>query len=189
MTDPATSVSWTSWQDDGVLDDVEIRGADAAIAWARERASTVLIRLGHTHETYFSAGDQIVGDRPAWPPQRPPAEGWWPPDDAPLSPAEEVSASGEWVVELGLKLPELSQTARRVFATTILGHPEFHNVDEIRHPTSDSIEVGGILIASTRGEAERIGNDILEAARSAVGGEIPDWSTTGVWSWCRVSAA
>jgi hypothetical protein len=188
MTDPATSAFWTSWQDDGVLDDVELCGADAAIAWGRERASTVLIRLGRTDETYFSAGDQAAGGLALWPPERPPVEGWWSPADPPLSPTDEVSASGEWLVAFGLKLPELSEAAQRAFASRILDDPHFHNIDEISRPSVDSVEVRGIVTASTRGQAERLGDDILKAACSAAGREIPNWSRTGVSSWCTVSA-
>ena len=55
MVDPETSRFWVSWQihdaekgEGGVLEDAEIVGADAAIAWGRERADEVFIRLGDT---------------------------------------------------------------------------------------------------------------------------------------------
>lgn len=91
MVDPAVAEFWASWQDnnEGVgLEDVDITGADAAIAWGRARAEIVWIRLGHTHETYFSAGDKHPADDapdeyvPHWPPQVPPG-GWWQPPPRP----------------------------------------------------------------------------------------------------------
>jgi hypothetical protein len=81
MVDPDTSSFWVSWQDEG-LDDViesdDIVGAEAAIAWGRERADVVVIRLGHTDDTYFSAGDITDPSGPSWPPT-PPPEGWFTP--------------------------------------------------------------------------------------------------------------
>jgi hypothetical protein len=93
MVDPAGSRFWASWQDEGeddALEHVEIEGAEAAIAWGRERASVVWIRLGHRGDTYFSAGDEHLafdepGDEPvpSWPPAAPPQEGWWSPLQSP----------------------------------------------------------------------------------------------------------
>jgi hypothetical protein len=83
LVDPEGTLFWASWQHDveGLLDNVDIRGADAAIAWGRERASVVLIRLGSDENTFFSAGDEPRPELPAWPPSAPP-EGWWtPPSD------------------------------------------------------------------------------------------------------------
>ena len=91
LADPASSVFWASWQPNdeaarraGLVENVEIVGADAAIAWGRERSDVVRIRLGHHSGTYFSAGaDQadafVEGGKTA--PRRPPAhepdDGWW----------------------------------------------------------------------------------------------------------------
>jgi hypothetical protein len=85
MVDPMSSRFWVSWQiqDDvkeegGVLEDAEIVGADAAISWGCERADLVFIRLGHTEDTFFSAG-ALAGDDyiPRWPPSGPPPDGWF----------------------------------------------------------------------------------------------------------------
>jgi hypothetical protein len=85
MVDPESSRFWVSLQehDDekeegGVLEDAEIVGAEAAIAWGRKRAELVFIRLGHGVGTYFSAGS-IAGEDPIprWPPSGPPPEGWF----------------------------------------------------------------------------------------------------------------
>lgn len=88
MIDPASAKFWASWQDedaDGPLDDVDLDGAGAAIAWGRERSSVVLIRLGNRGDTYFSAGEEHVEDdeddpMPQWPPEGPPPGGWWDPN-------------------------------------------------------------------------------------------------------------
>ncbi|HZT92523.1 MAG TPA: hypothetical protein VFA05_10840, partial [Gaiellaceae bacterium] len=56
MVDPDGADFWVSWQDEGVLEDDIFRGADAAIDWGRKRSTIVLIRLGHSRGTYFSAG-------------------------------------------------------------------------------------------------------------------------------------
>jgi hypothetical protein len=95
MVDPEAStfsVSWQDWDEDtqtGELleDDGEVIGAEAAIAWGRERCDRVLIRLGHTDATYFSAGHVHLTDQsdgtgralPVWPPGSAPPEGWWTP--------------------------------------------------------------------------------------------------------------
>ena len=80
MVDPATAVFWVSWQDDAPLADDNVVGAEAAISWGRERADRVLIRLGHSEDTYFSAGLDTANDLPRWPHSDPPAEGWFTPD-------------------------------------------------------------------------------------------------------------
>jgi hypothetical protein len=84
MIHPELGRFWASWQDDdGVIEDVEIDGAEAAVAWGRERSDFVPIRLGHRGDTYFSAGEKHLedddGPLPRWPPAGPPPEGWWEP--------------------------------------------------------------------------------------------------------------
>jgi hypothetical protein len=85
MVDPETALFWCSWQDDDeALEDVDLDGAEAAIAWGRERSSVVLIRLGNRGDTYFSSGEEHPDQGeydplPIWPPSAPPAEGWWDP--------------------------------------------------------------------------------------------------------------
>ncbi|MFL5964502.1 MAG: hypothetical protein ACJ757_16605 [Gaiellaceae bacterium] len=90
MVDPATGLFRASWQDESesaALEDVEIVGADAAIAWGRERSEVVMIRLGSRGDTYFSAGvAQPEGDdepESDWPPSGPPPGGWWEPPSSP----------------------------------------------------------------------------------------------------------
>jgi hypothetical protein len=80
MVNPVTSSFWVSWQDDDLLADDDVIGAEAAISWGRERADRVLIRLGHSEGTYFSAGRERVEDLPEWPPSGPPAGGWFTPE-------------------------------------------------------------------------------------------------------------
>lgn len=86
VIDPERARFWASWQDDEAdepLDDVDLDGAEAAIAWGRERSRVVLIRLGNRGDTYFSAGEEHVanddGPLPLWPPEGPPPDGWWDP--------------------------------------------------------------------------------------------------------------
>lgn len=80
MVHPDTSSFWVSWQDDELLDSDAVTGAESAITWARERADVVFIRLGHTAETYFSAGNEHPDRKlPIWPPSQPPPEGWFTP--------------------------------------------------------------------------------------------------------------
>jgi hypothetical protein len=83
LVDPIGTLFWASWKHDeeGLLGDADIRGAEAAIAWGRERAKVVLIRLGKYENTYFSAGDEPLRDMPSWPPSVPPAGWWTPPSD------------------------------------------------------------------------------------------------------------
>lgn len=89
MTNPDSSPFWVSWQDndeggEGPLEDDHVTGAEAAIAWGRERSRVVWIRLGHSDDTYFSAGDDHPADHggehervPHWPPKALPERGWW----------------------------------------------------------------------------------------------------------------
>jgi hypothetical protein len=77
MVDPATSSFWVSWQDDdGVVADTDLVGAEAAISWGRQRSERVLIRLGHSAGTYFSAGRKREEGMPEWPPTEAPPDGW-----------------------------------------------------------------------------------------------------------------
>jgi hypothetical protein len=96
MVDPETSifgVHWEAWDDERqtgemFADGGEIEGAEAAIAWGRERCDRVLIRLAHSDEGHFSAGRVQITERtdggrafPTWPPASPPSDGWWTPSD------------------------------------------------------------------------------------------------------------
>lgn len=102
MVDPVRTVFWASWQDGGPLENVHVIGAEQAIAWGRDRAQHVLIRLGQTDETYFSAGDAPEVDLPRWPPSQPPAAGWWltaePVSSSELGPSIEELRSGPQIV-------------------------------------------------------------------------------------------
>jgi len=81
--DPVTTTFWVSWQDydeerelGELLENSQVVGADAAIAWGRERSDRVLIRLSHETESHFSAGVVDLTERtdgtgrpyPRWPP-------------------------------------------------------------------------------------------------------------------------
>jgi hypothetical protein len=86
MVDPSTASFGCSWQDEEEelsIEDAEIVGAEAAILWGRERSTAVWIRLGHSGDTYFAAGEEDAEDDgwelPRWPPAQPPPEGWWHP--------------------------------------------------------------------------------------------------------------
>jgi hypothetical protein len=82
MVDPAFARFRVSWQNDdggeGALEDNEVVGAEAAIAWGRKRSAEIWIRLGHRGDTYFWAGEgqQPVEEGedpyPDWPPSEPP---------------------------------------------------------------------------------------------------------------------
>ena len=68
---------------DRVLEEIETKGAEAAILWGRSRAGVVIIRMGHRGDSWFSAGDVLAYDEdeplPPWPPD-PPPQGWWAPE-------------------------------------------------------------------------------------------------------------
>ena len=87
LSDPTLSrfhVSWQDWQDHTGTDQYdgdEIDGAENAIAWGRARSEIVLIRLAHTEESYFSAGETKDPAYPSWPPPDEPADGWWVPTE------------------------------------------------------------------------------------------------------------
>ena len=93
LVDPVRSSFHVHWEDPDVPEMLanagEIVGAEEAIRWGRERSDRVLIRLAHTLESYYSAGDAPLAENtdgtgrgfPVWPPTEPPSEGWWTPED------------------------------------------------------------------------------------------------------------
>jgi hypothetical protein len=111
MVDPQASIFSVSWQDwdnetqagELIEDGGEVAGAEAAIAWGRGRSDRVLIRLGHTDETHFSAGYLHLTEQtsregrtfPTWPPEGPPPEGWWIPSDEAAAGAGAVAKASE----------------------------------------------------------------------------------------------
>jgi hypothetical protein len=131
MVDPETSTFYVNWQDwheetqSGEFEDGgEIAGADEAIAWARLRCDRVLIRLGHTDETQFSAGhvpltDQTDGQGrpfPLWPPHRVPTEGWWTPSNETAAWEEAVEQARHQAVDhrwMGVVEPEIRPSPDR----------------------------------------------------------------------------
>ena len=50
-----------------IVEDTEIVGGDAAVAWGRVRSDRVFIRLGHTEDTYYAAGAERAVEYPEWP--------------------------------------------------------------------------------------------------------------------------
>jgi hypothetical protein len=95
--DAVSTTFWVSWQawDDGhqrgeMLEDDDVSGAEAAIAWGRERSDRVLIRLSHDRDSQFSAGVVDLTERtdgtgrpyPRWPPASGVEAGWTPQDEA-----------------------------------------------------------------------------------------------------------
>ncbi len=131
MVDPEVSVfhvSWQDWDDEKQMGELienggEIVGTEAAIAWARARSDRVLVRLGHTDDTHFSAGDILLSEQtddggrtyPRWPPDRPPAEGWWTPsDDAAARVAESEGAPNRLEPDrFGVAEPEIRDASHR----------------------------------------------------------------------------
>jgi hypothetical protein len=73
VVDPVSARFGCSWQDENLdhpLEDAEIVGAEAAIAWGRERSAGVWIQLGNAVDTFFAAGDEDAEDEdwdlPRW---------------------------------------------------------------------------------------------------------------------------
>jgi hypothetical protein len=186
MVDPDSSLFVVSWQDSGPLEHTQISGAEAAIAWGRKRSERVVIRLGHDGpDTYFSAGDREDDEFPRWPPPRRARPDWWSPSNA----GNERSLSGRWSVQLGLKLQgahRLSEASADTFAQHIAADGAVHGIIDIERPTPASIRLTAIVAAEARIEAEARSQAILDAARSAVGNDLHDWSTTGTWSSVNV---
>jgi hypothetical protein len=123
MVDPAVADFWVSWQDDAALADEVITGADQAIAWGRERADIVFIRLGHSVGTSFTAGDVTPPEEvdpdpepqwppPPWPPTKP-TEGWWYPPSRPT--VDEVAAKAR-----ELASGQIDQAAAREWAEVMI---------------------------------------------------------------------
>jgi hypothetical protein len=97
MIDPRVGRFSASWQDEdaeGLVEDVELDGGEAAIAWGRQRSDTVYIRLGRTEDTYVSAGSvHRDATLPVWPPSAVPPGGWWVvPDPPTLAEIQAVAA-------------------------------------------------------------------------------------------------
>ena len=51
--------SWKLDEDEKAFE--QFHDVDAAIEWARDRASVVIVRTGTTGDTYYSAGEERVG--------------------------------------------------------------------------------------------------------------------------------
>jgi hypothetical protein len=93
LVDPERSSFHVHWEDPDLPETLanagEIVGATEAIRWGRERCDSVLIRLAHTLESYYSAGEVPLTENvdgtgrqfPIWPPAQRPPEGWWTPED------------------------------------------------------------------------------------------------------------
>jgi hypothetical protein len=67
-----------SFKDDHYEEGGAFDNAEAAIRWGRERAPIVMIRVGGSHDTYFSAGELHAENEagtpfPLWPPDEPPS--------------------------------------------------------------------------------------------------------------------
>lgn len=173
MIDPEGGRFWASWQDDEVrtaLADVKFDGAHAAITWARERSEIVLIRLGHTSDTYFSAGathpesdDQPL---PVWPPVGVPLHVWWIPPSCPsdddLARIEDEFTSGErsaaeagqWAVDrLGIAMEEgvADELLDRLTRLAALAEPSGHL---------------GVVEPAIVGDADAVRRRISELGRS-----------------------
>jgi hypothetical protein len=108
--DPVTTTFWVSWQDwdeeserGELFENHDICGAEAAIAWGRERSDRVLIRLSHEKDSYFSAGVVDLTERtdgtgrpyPRWPPADGRAEAGWTPQDEAAAQAALIEAARE----------------------------------------------------------------------------------------------
>lgn len=189
MVDPDSSMFVASWQDNGPLEHTEIIGAEAAIAWGRKRSERVVIRLGHDGpDTYFSAGDREHDEFPRWPPPRRATPDWWSSSDT----GNEKSLSGRWSVQLGLKLQgdrRLGEASADTFAGHIAADGSVRGITDVERPTPASIRITASVAAATRVGAEARSQLILDAACSAVGNDLLDWSTTGTWSSVNVLGA
>lgn len=60
MVDSDNSLFVATCQQNGPLDHTGIASAEAALAWGRERAERIVIRLGHTEDTCFTDFKAIV---------------------------------------------------------------------------------------------------------------------------------
>ena len=90
-----------------------------------------------------------------------------------------------WSVEFGLELQgdrDLAEGPERAFTARIAEDAAVRRVTETEKPAAGSIRVTAVVTARTRAEAEARSEEILQAARSAAGTEIPDWPTTSWWS-------
>jgi hypothetical protein len=181
MVDSDNSLFVATCQQNGPLDHTEIASAEAALAWGRERAERIVIRLGHTEDTYFTAGDKQKASFTRWPPAAPPVAGWWSPGAA----GQGEPASGEWSVQFRLRLQgdrELGEAPARAFTVRIADDAAVHGITETETPAPGSIRVTAVVLAGTRVDAEVSSDVILNEASTAAGRQIPDWSTIAWWS-------
>lgn len=113
MIDPDTGLFGASWyiDDDGpAVEHTRLVGAEAAIAWGRERADVVLIRLGaHEPGGYLSAGaipgrldENEDAPLPDWlPAPDRPAEGWYSPPEPDADTALRLQQAAEEYIANG----------------------------------------------------------------------------------------
>jgi hypothetical protein len=122
LVDPQLTTFFLNWDDereDGYIEDTRLLGAEAAIAWARQRSDRIAIRLAHTDESYFYAGsipienerDGVRVSYPPWPPAGPPVGGWWTPADDEAAAIESYRrATTRNDAKLGLERPSVRRT-------------------------------------------------------------------------------
>jgi hypothetical protein len=93
------------------------------------------------------------------------------------------ASADEWPVEFHFKLQGVRELGNvgTVFAARIAVDPCVVRVTDVCRPRAASIRVNAIVSASTFEEARLRSDEILDAARTATGKAIPDWSTTGWW--------
>ncbi len=177
MVDPAVAAFRVSWQDEGdgrLLEEAEVVGAEAAIAWGRERSPLVWISLGRTVDTSFSAGDEHPWDDdpeeaiPHWPPTEPPPEGWWHPS---LGSRLRVTVT---VYLVGEDASEISARARA--AAQQVGGTE---VEVKSQPDEQSASVS---FSVERGESPR---DLGLAVGDALSFDGRRWSVVITDGWSR----
>jgi hypothetical protein len=75
---------------------------------------------------------------------------------------------------------DLGETAG-AFGDRIASDRHVTRVSDESRPGADTIHVKALVEASSRDQAQQRGKTILDAARSAAGKTIPDWSMTAWW--------
>jgi hypothetical protein len=141
---------------------------DEAVAWARRRATAVIVR---TEGAIYSAGEVAKGDLPVWPAE----------EAVPHEPAPRVEADELWRVEghLGSRAADLEPVALRL--QEAVGRDE--RASDARHSLHEWGLAVTFTICCSAAECYELGSSILRESWAAAGiseSRIHPFSTSSV---------
>lgn len=172
---------WDTGTSAGVAGELADATLEQALAWARERATVVVVSTGGQR---YTAGEvesmNIVPRLPPLPADLRALERRRDPAFAHLDRTEDDEPIGWWV-ELEFRLPgeQLGEFAER-FAWAIECHEETAEVSARPDATASKVVVGFVVSARTDDEARGLADIVLSDAVGSAAGSLPD-TAAGAW--------